>query len=67
MTFLVFLFEIASFISECCAGEGYIAEAAKAVSQWVIDYRNMQYIFFPVNGEISKIYQNPLDNFDLHL
>lgn len=36
--------EIAYFISEDCAGNGYITEAAKALSRWSLDALGMDYL-----------------------
>ena len=36
--------EIAYFISEAFAGQGYISEAAKAVSRWALDNLEMDYL-----------------------
>ena len=36
--------EIAYFISEAYAGQGYISEAAKAVSRWALDNLGMDYL-----------------------
>ena len=36
--------EIAYFISEAYAGQGYISEAAKAVARWALDNFGMEYL-----------------------